>query len=240
MKLIRAHVFNFGKFHEYDIDFNDGLNPFMFENGWGKTTLAVFIKAMFYGMVHTNSKDLSKNEKLRYFPWQGGTYGGKLEFSNQGKKYEVSRTFSKRVGEDTFVLRNLETNMISNDFQAENLGEKLFGVSRYTYERSIHVTLDHAPAGSGDISAKLNNLVEDADVSNFDKAIESLSDNAKKLKPSRGQGGEIDLTQNKIDENRSRLTDIDSKISQNEEYEKKIAEINRETSELKKERDSVD
>ena len=62
MKLIKAHIINFGKLHDFDIDFNDKVNSFVFENGWGKTTLSVFIKAMFYGMDHTTKKNLDDNE----------------------------------------------------------------------------------------------------------------------------------------------------------------------------------
>ena len=40
MKLIKAHVINFGKLHDFDIDFTDGVNSFMQENGWGKTTFS--------------------------------------------------------------------------------------------------------------------------------------------------------------------------------------------------------
>ena len=65
MKLIKAHVQNFGKLSNLDIDFSDGLNSFIHENGWGKTTLSVFIKSMFYGMEHKTSKDIEKNEKLK-------------------------------------------------------------------------------------------------------------------------------------------------------------------------------
>ena len=94
MKLIKAHVINFGKLHDFDIDFTDGVNSFMQENGWGKTTLSVFIKAMFYGMEHTTKKNLEENELKKYAPWQGGVYGGSLIFSNKEKEYCVSRTFS--------------------------------------------------------------------------------------------------------------------------------------------------
>ena len=72
MELLNAHIINFGKLHEQDFDFKKGINSFQYENGWGKTTLTVFIKAMLYGMEYTSSKDVSKNEKLKYFPWQGG------------------------------------------------------------------------------------------------------------------------------------------------------------------------
>ena len=91
MKLIKADIINFGKIHNFEIDFESGVNSYIYENGWGKTTLSVFIKAMFYGMEHTSSKDISKNEKLKYFPWQGGTYGGSLTFSYNNKNYIVNR-----------------------------------------------------------------------------------------------------------------------------------------------------
>ena len=69
MNLIKAHIQNFGKLSNCDIDFAEGLNSFIHENGWGKTMLSVFIKAMFYGMEYTTSKDIEKNEKLKYLPW---------------------------------------------------------------------------------------------------------------------------------------------------------------------------
>ena len=147
MKLIKADIINFGKIHNFEIDFESGVNSYIYENGWGKTTLSVFIKAMFYGMEHTSSKDISKNEKLKYFPWQGGTYGGSLTFSYNNKNYIVNRTFGKKKNEDTFELRDLTTNKISSDFSV-NLGIELFGVNKETYERSIHVTLDETPTGS--------------------------------------------------------------------------------------------
>ena len=64
MKIINAHIINFGKLHEVDFNFDENLNSFLHENGWGKTTLSVFIKSMFYGMEHTTSKDITKNETM--------------------------------------------------------------------------------------------------------------------------------------------------------------------------------
>ena len=43
MKLIKAHVINFGKLHNYDIDFNEGLNSFIFER-LGKNNSFCFYK----------------------------------------------------------------------------------------------------------------------------------------------------------------------------------------------------
>ena len=49
MKLISCHIENFGKLHDWSHDFTSGSNVFCEDNGWGKSTLASFIKVMFYG-----------------------------------------------------------------------------------------------------------------------------------------------------------------------------------------------
>ena len=238
MKLIKAHVINFGKLHDFDIDFTDGVNSFLHENGWGKTTLSVFIKSMFYGMEHTTKKNIEENELKKYAPWQGGVYGGSLTFSFKENEYCVSRTFSLKKNEDTVEIRDLKTNKVIENF-SDNLGVFLFGVNRETYERSVHVTLDESPAGSNDISAKLNNLVEAADVSSFDEASKVLDSMATSLKAKRGNGGEICEIQNKINFDRTKLTEIDAKILQNEKYEKMICDVEAEIGVLKEKQDSL-
>ena len=48
MKLVRCYVSSFGKLNDFSYDFNDNLNVIKQDNGWGKSTLATFIKAMFF------------------------------------------------------------------------------------------------------------------------------------------------------------------------------------------------
>lgn len=238
MEIVKIHINNFGKFHDLDIDFKKGVNSFLYENGWGKTTLSVFIKSMFYGMEHTSSKDEEKNEKLKYSPWQGGVYGGSMIFSHNGKEYLLNRTFGLKKNEDTFELRDLKTNKISSDF-TENLGTELFGINRDSYARSVFVTLKDSPVGSADITAKLNNLVESGDISNFEEAAEILEKKAKELQGRNKGAGEIPAIQQKIDNDRYYIEEIDSKLKQNETYEKKVSEIQKEIQELKRQQESI-
>lgn len=238
MKIIHAHIINFGKLHEEDFDFDEKLNSILHENGWGKTTLSVFIKSMFYGMEHSTSKDITKNEKLKYFPWQGGVYGGSLIFSHNEKQYKINRTFSMKKNEDSFELIDLKTNKKSSDFSSD-LGTELFGIGRETYGRSVHVTLDESPVGSNDISAKLNNLIEADDISNFDEAISVLDKKATAIKAKRGAAGEFYSIQNKIEEDRNALEDIDSRLKQNKECEKRIEIEKQSIDELQKQQDKV-
>lgn len=238
MEIVKIHINNFGKFHNVDIDLKKGVNSFVYENGWGKTTLSVFIKSMFYGMEYTTSKDVEKNEKLKYFPWQGGVYGGNMIFCHNNKEYLVNRTFGLKKNEDTFELRDLKTNKPSSDF-SEDLGTELFGINRDSYARSVFVTLKDSPVGSADITAKLNNLVESGDISNFEEAAAILEKKAKELQGRNKGTGEISAIQQKIDDDRNYIEEINSKLKQNANCEEKIAGLKKEILELKKQQESV-
>ena len=110
MKLLHMHADDFGGLHQYDYDFEEGLNVVLHDNGWGKTTMAAFLKAMLYGFDTKRSKDITENERKRYRPWQGGKYGGYLDFEAEGKKYRVYRTFGETPRFDTAKIKDLEKN----------------------------------------------------------------------------------------------------------------------------------
>ena len=37
------------------------------------------------------SKDITENERKCYLPWQGGRYGGFLDFESEGVRYRITR-----------------------------------------------------------------------------------------------------------------------------------------------------
>ena len=107
MKILKCHIENFGKLSDYNYEFKDELNTIKEDNGYGKTTFASFIKAMFYGL------DYKKNTKVlidrkKYDPWQGGAFGGSIEFEINKKKYKIERFFGKKETDDTFKLYDLK------------------------------------------------------------------------------------------------------------------------------------
>ena len=137
MKLIKCHIENYGKLSNLDYNFKDGLNTIKQANGYGKTTFASFIKAMFYGLEAKRSKTLIDRKK--YDPWQGGAFGGSVEFELNGKKYKIERFFGKKENEDTFKLIDLSTNLESQDF-SQNIGEEIFKLNKEAYERSTFIS----------------------------------------------------------------------------------------------------
>lgn len=187
MKLLRCHVENFGILSDFDHTFTEGLNVLCRENGFGKSTLAAFLKAMFYGLPKTRAK---ASERKRYDPWQGGKYGGFLEFEYRGNQYRVTRYFGKK--EDSFSLTDL-TNRAESTAFSEKLGEELFQLDADSFARSTFVPQlsDREITATTSIRAKLTNLVEDTnDLNNFDTAMKKLQEYRKSLKLFKGEGGQ--------------------------------------------------
>ena len=125
MKLRSCHIDNFGKLSDLHLEFQDGVNLFHEPNAWGKSTLAAFLRVMFYGFDSKRESGLFDKERVVFRPWQGGTYGGELDFSYQGKEYRISRTFGKTEKTDVFHLYDLSTNLECHDFSSE-IGSEIF------------------------------------------------------------------------------------------------------------------
>ena len=66
MRLLKMHVDNFGRLHDFNFNFEEGLNVILEENGWGKTTMAAFLKAMLYGLEPGSfDRDRDRDRALR-------------------------------------------------------------------------------------------------------------------------------------------------------------------------------
>ena len=177
MKLLNCHVENFGKLHDSSMVFCDGCNTVFEANGFGKSTLAAFIRVMFYGFLGETKRKGMENERKRFEPWQGGTYGGSLDFSVGNKKYRMTRIFHDKQPNDEFELRDLTTNLISNDY-TEQIGEELFAVNQESFIRTVFIGQnDLVTSATDDINAKIGNLTDDTnDLNRFEEADKKLTD----------------------------------------------------------------
>ena len=182
MKLIRCYIENFGKISKKEIKFNDQLHIIEEENGWGKTTLASFIKAMLYGFEKASrKKELSEREK--YKPWNNGKFGGNLELEVQNKRYKIERFFGDTPKGDKFVLTDLSTNKESQDF-SEKIGEEIFKLDKQSFERSIYIPQQTIEVEiSNSLTTKLTNLdnLQD-DMNKYEEATNKLTKKSDELK----------------------------------------------------------
>ena len=189
MKLLACHIDNFGKLCDVTLQFNDGLNVINEANAWGKSTLAAFLKAMFYGLDAKKNAGAYEKERVMYRPWQGGPFGGEVDFEINGKKYRISRTFGRTEKTDEFHLYDLKTNLESTDY-TEHIGVELFELDSVSFRRSIYIAQNDCKSEASDgINAKLGNLVENTDdINNFENANQHLKDILNQLTPDRMTG----------------------------------------------------
>lgn len=224
MRIQKIHIENFGRLHDLNLDFNAGLNVIRAENGWGKSTLAAFIKAMFYGLDYTTKRSLKENERKKYLPWQGGAFGGSMEFLAGKKRYRVERTFGVREKEDTFVLYDLSTGLRS-DVYSEKLGEELFHVDRSAFARSSFFTQqDFTVSVNDSLNTGLTHVGEDArDMQNYENAVSSLEERMKYYRKTGGRG-QIDKWKEEQWKIHEALNDCREKEKAAAKWKEKIAE----------------
>ena len=177
MKLISCYIAHFGKINEFTYSFEDGFNPVLQENGWGKTTFSVFIKAMFYGLEYSPNTKKKLLERNHYLPWDGSLCGGNIVFSTKDKTYRIERTFGRTDKDDTFAIYDAKTGFATTDY-SENIGEELFKVDRDSFEKSVYIPqLSLGTAMTDSLNAKMGNLVSARDdISNFDAALKSVKE----------------------------------------------------------------
>lgn len=236
MKLLKCHVDNFGKLSNYDYKFSDGLNTIQEPNGFGKSTLAAFVKAMFYGFTNDRKQSITENERKKYLPWQGGSYGGYLEFEFEGINYRVRRTFGEKASKDTFSLRDILNHKESSGF-SEKLGEELFQLDSKSFMRSIYMSQakDTDTIVTTSIQTKLSNLVDNTDdMNNYDSAIKKLKDARNVYQKLRGSGS-IDEIQNNINRLEDKLVDAEAKKIPLKEITKEVENLNEQKEKQEKE-----
>ncbi len=189
MKLLSCHIENFGTLKDCSFDFSDNVHIICEENGWGKSTFAAFIRAMFYGLEGERKKSIEENERKRYKPWQGGVFGGWLIFQVRNKRYKVSRIFYEKESKDQFELRNADTNTLSDDYTRE-LGKELFKISRDSFMRTIFISQNSCEtSASTDINARIGTLTDNSDdLNSYETANAHLTAIMNQLTPSRATG----------------------------------------------------
>lgn len=205
MKLIRCHIENFGKLSDFTCEFTEGCNTICEENGWGKSTLAAFLRVMLFGFRNEGKRDPIENERKRYTPWQKGVYGGELQFESDGKQYSVRRTFGNKAAEDEFQLTDPVIHLPSDDF-TEKLGEELFRIDAASFERTTFISQNDCETFVTDsINAKIGNLAENTDdINNFETADKRLNDLLNAMSPTRKTGS--------IRRDKDRITELKTQI----------------------------
>ncbi len=188
----QIEITDFGKFKNYQMEFDRGFNEFVFENEFGKSTITDFIIFMLYGFVKTASKKitLEQNYLKKYIPWNGdGKISGALELVSDGKVYRIER-FQKETGRGEVTVRDIGGAEIP---ALPSPGAFFFGVDADTFLRTFTVRQTDMRFFSTDgIETALKNLVTTGDEEiSFNDATEILRKKKAKFQHGDRRSGRI-------------------------------------------------
>lgn len=237
MKLISCYIENFGAITKKEIRFEENLTSLCEENGFGKTTLASFLEAMFYGMSSDRANNKEFGMRRHFNPFAGGKFGGNVVFSFGKDRYKIERYFDEKsdTKDSLTVYKNGE---LCNDF-GDKIGEKLFGIDKPSFERTIFIDAHEIEIGStGSINAKLNNFVEGStDDTNIEKTLDRLDKAAKEYKKAKSGNDLISKENNyllnletKIDNAETIKASLPKKYEKLSEYEDELKNLRRKIS----------
>ena len=96
MIIRELNIRGFGALQNRRFVFGDRLNILYGGNEAGKSTLHLFLRAMFYGLERARGRAAKTDAYALYEPWFGdGAYGGSLRFEEGGNLYRIERDFRK-------------------------------------------------------------------------------------------------------------------------------------------------
>lgn len=230
MKLKSCYISGFGIIENKEYIFDESLNSYCEDNGYGKTTLAMFIKSMFYGLPKTTTKSFDREH---YLPFSGKQCGGNIQFTINNDLYKIERTFGKTQRGDTlkFYKNGLEMKLLD-----EEPGERLFKIDLESFNRLIFITTHDLEIKTTDsINSQISHYVQNTE-SDFDLAVvlKKLEEKIKLLKPLRSSDtkGNIAVLQNEIKNTEFKVNNLeeikktlDNKYVKYNEYKKQIDEL---------------
>ena len=229
MKIISIHVQSFGKLNDVNLQLNDGVNAIQNTNGFGKTTMASFIRAMLYGFTYRSVGGVKDN--ARFTPWQGkGRFGGSMTVEHDGEVYRIERFFGATAKSETLIVWSDKTGK-AVDWQMQP-GEYLLGLTADSYDRSAYFPQEAVELSSNDnFDSRLANLIQNG-AEDYDEIVKKLAARKKSYRLKVGKGGKIYELECRERELLQRLNDIQRAERRATEIEQTLQEIEQEKQRL--------
>ncbi len=236
MIIRKININSFGKLENFSMNFESGINIIYGPNEFGKSTIADFIKLMFYSKPRVPKE--GKALRAKYASWNGKAMSGFMEVEFNGNIYFIQKEFSNKSpsGDKSLLVNKTAGENIALG-KEEEIGEYLFGIDVACYERSAYVgnigNADFITDGKSKLASK--DALADKIFSNFShtgeenlsksKIIRKITDEMKKLKTPGGRSGEILKIEAKISEIRQKMRDLDDLEHGQEKARAKLREI---------------
>ena len=191
MIIERIDIESFGALKNIHLSTNSQINVFYGGNESGKSTIAAFIKFIFYGYKEykasqnagddRNPKDLkeeeqvplAENERRLYTPWSTDKVAGSIIAHFKDKRYRIYREFAER---DITRIVDLTTNMAIQD--GEEPGEFFFKMPEEVFVKTAFLKqFGCSETGGESLADMIQNIMFTADEDiNTQKTLKRLED----------------------------------------------------------------
>ena len=235
MKLVSVSITAFGKLKNVAFNFADGVNILQQANGFGKSTLCAFVRAMLYGLNYGYKlvDGNRTNDVTKYAPWDAtGKFGGSMEIAHEGKTYRIERFFGATAKSESCIVTDTST---GRQLNIPNPGEHFLGLSVDSFDRCTYLPQEYvAIVPNENFDAKLANLVEDSAL-DYDKLQDKLRAYKKTLRYERGIGGEIPTLENEIFQLKGKLASAQNEVAERKRMGEQLVQIEQSLEQIAKE-----
>ena len=249
MIIKQINIKSFGPLIDRVIEPAEGLNIIEGSNESGKSTVAMFIKFMFYGLSTKAAGDDTVSEKAHFVNWNTGIAAGSMTVETGDGVYRIDRMIALRRDLDGRESYHESSKLI--DLQSglevktnKSIGEYFFGFPEKVFMQSAFVkNIDKTRVEGSGLKVALENLATSGDEEiNTKKALERIDSARKLLKHKNGLGGKIvELTDEKrelsevlaksqdvskeVVDVEGTLADVTAKIKKREEEETELSAL---------------
>ncbi|MCL2213077.1 MAG: AAA family ATPase, partial [Oscillospiraceae bacterium] len=191
MQILSVHINRFGPLSDYNMDFASGINLIEGGNEAGKSTLAAFIKFIFYGLSSKSDAD-DLSERQRYPAWNSSGASGSMILLHKEIKYRVHREFI--VGAKGNKSENVIITKADSGEVVAGTPDKLFlGVTEEIFRRSCYIgQTDGSRISGACLNEAIENILFSADEAvNTQRALKRLDEARTMLLHKNQKGGKI-------------------------------------------------
>lgn len=239
MKIVSVNVVAFGKLSNVNINFTDGINLLQQSNGFGKSTLCAFVRAMLYGLNYSYKtvEGVRANDVTKYMPWNSTQkFGGSMQIYHEGKTYRIERFFGNTARTESVQVVDLST---GKQLDIANVGEYFLGLTVESYHRSTYLPQEYVEIASNEnFDAKLANLVQDS-TQNYDDIQAKLRNYKKTFRYERGNGGTIYTLENEVFSLQNALRQAQNDANERVRMTKQLNDVELQLQSLQKEQTSL-
>ncbi len=195
MILKSLHIISFGGLRDCHIDLERGLNVISGANESGKSSAAMFIKFIFYGLSGKNTRALP-SERKRYVNRETGQAAGYITaVTESGDEYRLERaliTSDNAAPRERVRIINQRT---GECITGQNPGEYFFGMPEEVFVDTCFISQSASirpSIGTSDTKGAVENLLTSANENvDIKKAVERLNETRRSLSHKNKTGGEI-------------------------------------------------